>query len=337
MSSGAAPQRIDRSGPSLYTVQEPVREMLDDVLDHMAAALECAVPFIDEVTFHLHQMRGKLFRPALLGLANRVEGEPDEREVALGAVIEMIHLATLVHDDSIDESELRRGLPTLNHRWGHKVSVIMGDYLYSRAMSEITRIGDLALIDLAARVTNDMTIGEMVEIDHQGKLSEDVDRYFYMIEKKTASLVATSCEMGAVIGAPSHREALRRYGHHLGMAFQLIDDLMDYGGEQAVMGKPAGSDLREGQITYPLLAVLPRLEPGERDRVERVLGSKERGNGEEIGVVVELVRRNGGLEATRRRAEEYGEKAARELASLPRTPVVEVLEETVDYVLRRRR
>ncbi len=339
MTPGALPN-IRRTAPCLTAIQGLVHEVLEGVLSHMESALTADVPFIDEVAFHLRQMRGKLFRPALLALANRVEETPDEREVPLGAVIEIIHLATLVHDDSIDQSELRRGLPTLNHRWSHKVSVIMGDYLYSRAMSEITRLGDLDLIELAAEVTNDMTIGEMVEIAHHRRLAEDPEQYFFLISKKTASLVSTACEMGAVVGAPAYREPLRMYGHHLGMAFQLIDDLMDYGGVQEVMGKPAGSDLREGQATYPLLAVLPRVSSAERARIDALFHPAAPGwqpAPETIASVIEIVHRHGGIDATRARAADYARGARLALEELPPTPAREVLDAAVEYVLARDR
>ncbi|HEY7472845.1 MAG TPA: polyprenyl synthetase family protein [Gemmatimonadota bacterium] len=337
MKTGAAPGDIDRKTPSLATIQGLVHEVLDGVIAHMSQVLEAEVPFINEISFHLQQMRGKLFRPVLLSLSNRVEEEPDPRETSLGSVIEIIHLASLVHDDSIDDSALRRGMPTLNDKWDHKVSVIMGDYLYSRAMSEITRLGDLQLIGLAARVTNDLTIGEMVEIAHHRKLVEDPAQYFYLIEKKTASLVSTACEMGAVIGAPRYRDQLAAYGQRLGMAFQLVDDLMDYGGEQAVMGKPAGSDLKEGQVTFPLLAVLPRLSPSERRDVHEVFRSSGGASTEAIERVVALVHERGGIEATRRIAGEYAARAREALSPLPENPAREVLEAAIDYVLARDR
>jgi octaprenyl-diphosphate synthase len=335
MTRSAAPEQLER--PSLATIQGLVNEVLDEVLARMSSVLATEVPFINEVSFHLHQMRGKLFRPALLALANRAEERPDPREVALGAVVEIIHLATLVHDDSIDRSSLRRGLPTLNNRWGHKVSIIMGDYLYSRAMTEITRIGDLELIGLAARVTNDLTVGEMVEIAHHRRLVEDPAQYFFMIEKKTASLIATACEMGAVIGAPGSREALNDYGKRLGMAFQLVDDIMDYGGEPSVMGKPSGSDLREGQATFPLLAILPGLDPQQRRAVRAVFPSTGSPPVDAIEEVVQLVRSRGGIEATRRVAREYAARARDALARVPPTPAREVLDSAVDYVLGRDR
>ncbi len=337
MRRGAAQQEVDRTRPSLTAIQGLVHDVLDSVLAHMGAVLEADVPFINEVSFHLQRMRGKLFRPALLALANRTEERPDDREVALGAVIEIIHMATLVHDDSIDRSSMRRGRPTLNSRWGHKVSVIMGDYLYSRAMTEITRIGDLELIELAARVTNDLTIGEMVEIAHHGQLVEDPRQYFFLIEKKTASLISTACEMGAVIGAREQREPLKEYGRRLGMAFQLIDDLMDYGGEQAVMGKPVGTDLREGQVTFPLLAVLPHLSPAERRCVNAVFDPQEQATSDDIQRIVDVVRERGGIEATRRVAREYADRAREALVGLPSTPAREVMDAAVDYVLARDR
>lgn len=336
MSRGAAHRELDRSVPTLTGIQQLVHDVLDGVIAHMSCVLDAEVPFINEVNFHLQHMRGKLFRPALLALSNRVDETPDDREISLGAVIEIIHLATLVHDDSIDDSDLRRGLPTVNHKWDHKVSVIMGDYLYSRAMAEITRLGDFALIDLAARVTNDMTIGEMVEIAYHRRLVEDVGQYFFLIEKKTASLIATACEMGAVIGASRHRETLREYGYRLGMAFQLVDDLMDYGGSAEVMGKPSGADLREGQVTFPLLAVLPSLGPAERRLVQTVIeGGAE--SPESISEVLALVRERGGISATRKMAARYAERARESLHNLPPTPSRDVLDAAIDYVLARDR
>jgi len=337
MSRGAAHPELSSSVPSLAGIQRLVHDVLDGVIATMGELLEAEVPFINEVSFHLQQMRGKLFRPALLALANRVEGTPDERETRLGAVVEIIHLATLVHDDLIDDADVRRGMATLHARWGHKVSVVMGDYLYSRAMSEIARIGSLDLIGLAARVTHDMTIGEMVEVGNHRRLVEDPEQYFFLIEKKTASLIAAACEMGALIGAPGHRQPMRDYGQRLGMVFQLVDDALDYGGEQEAMGKAVGIDLRGGQVTFPLLAVLPLVTPAERRLIRSVVEREGEPDPTALEAVVGLVRERGGITATRRMAERYAEAARQALEELPPTPVRDVLDAAVDYVLARDR
>ncbi len=336
MNRGAAHPELASSVPTLAGIQRLVHDVLDGVMATIGELVEAEVPFINEVSFHLQQMRGKLFRPALLALANRVEGTPDERETRLGAVVEVIHLATLVHDDSIDGADMRRGLPTLNHRWGHKVSVVMGDYLYSRAMAEMARMGSLELMDLTARMTNDMTVGEMVEVAHHRRLMEDPEPYFFLIEKKTASLIAAACEMGAMIGAPRFREPLRDYGQRLGMVFQLVDDALDYGGEQSVMGKAPGVDLLGGQVTFPLLAVLPRLTPAERRLVRSVVEGTET-DPEGAAAVIGIVRDRGGISATLRMADRYAETARNALSRLPATPVRDVLDAAVEYVTARDR
>jgi octaprenyl-diphosphate synthase len=337
MSRGAANPELSSSVPSLAGIQRLVHDVLDGVIATVGELLEAQVPFVNEVSFHLQQMRGKLFRPALLALANRVEGTPDERETRLGAVVEIIHLATLVHDDLIDDADVRRGMATLHARWGHKVSVVMGDYLYSRAMSEMARMGSLDLIELAAQVTHDMTIGEMVEVGNHRRLVEDPEQYFFMIEKKTASLIAAACEMGARIGAPRFRQPLRDYGQRLGMVFQLVDDALDYGGEQTAMGKAVGIDLRGGQVTFPLLAVLPLLSPAERRLVKSVVERDGETDPAALEEVVGLVRERGGIAATRRMAARYAEAARQALGELPPTPVRDVLDAAVDYVLARDR
>lgn len=337
MNRGATHPELHSSVPSLAGIQRLVHDVLDGVIATMGEMLEAEVPFINEVNFHLQQMRGKLFRPALLALANRVDGTPDDRETALGAVVEIIHLATLVHDDSIDEADVRRGMPTLNYRWGHKVSVVMGDYLYSRAMTEMARLGSLELIERTAQVTNDMALGEMVEVAQHRRLVEDPEPYFFLIEKKTASLIAAACEMGAMIGAPRFREPIRQYGQRLGMVFQLVDDALDYGGEQEVMGKAAGIDLRGGQVTFPLLSVLPRLTPVERRLVKAVVEAETEPDPQALSEVIGLVRERGGIAATRRMAARYAETAREALAQLPPTPVREVLDAAVEYVMARDR
>jgi geranylgeranyl pyrophosphate synthase len=208
MKAGAAPGEIERRTPSLATIQGLVHDVLDGVIAHMSRVLEADVPFINEISFHLQQMRGKLFRPVLLSLCNRIEEDPDEREISLGSVIEIIHLASLVHDDTIDESALRRGMPTLNSKWDHKVSVIMGPYFPERCPR--SRLGDLELIALA-QSDERSTIGEMAEMPIT-KLVEDPAQYFYLIEKKTAKPGRHRLRDGRGDRGPRHRDMLAAYG-----------------------------------------------------------------------------------------------------------------------------
>jgi octaprenyl-diphosphate synthase len=320
---------------SLSGLQGPLRSRLDGVQAELRRIVAADFGLITEVNAHLFRMQGKLFRPTLLLLADEATGGPDPRSETLGAVIELIHLATLVHDDSVDHSVLRRGLPTVNSLFSHQVSVIMGDYLYSRAVVELVRLDDLEPLRIIGRVTNDMTIGEMRQLLSHDRLSFDEAAYDLLIRSKTASLLAGACEVGA-LGAPAeHRAALARFGDALGMIFQIVDDLLDYTEDEAVTGKPSGLDLREHKVTLPLIAALPRLsEAGRRDVT--LLMRTEQPDASQVARVIELVTEAGGLDYARVRAQHFAEIADAELDRLPPSPARESLRASITYVLERR-
>src|SRR3954469_13396552 len=231
------------------------------------------LPLIQEVSRHLLRMRGKLFRPTLALLASSIEGKPEARAVSLAAAIELMHLATLVHDDSVDHSVLRRGLPTINSLFSHQVSVIMGDFLYSRALTALVRMSDLEIIRLVTDVANELTIGEMRQLGAVDALEFNEQQYYDLIRAKTGSLIACACESGALCGAPEFRHALGRYGDRLGMAFQIADDILDYTEDQSVTGKPSGLDLREHKVTLPLIAALPKASSAGRARIDELFAT----------------------------------------------------------------
>lgn len=320
---------------SLSALQGPLRSRLDGVQAELRRIVAADFGLITEVNAHLFRMQGKLFRPTLLLLADEATGGPDHRCETLGAVIELIHLATLVHDDSVDHSVLRRGLPTVNSLFSHQVSVIMGDYLYSRAVVELVRLDDLEPLRIIGRVTNDMTIGEMRQLLSHDRLSFDEEAYDLLIRSKTASLLAGACEVGA-LGAPAdHRAALARFGDALGMIFQIVDDLLDYTEDEAVTGKPSGLDLREHKVTLPLIAALPRLsEAGRRDVTQ--LMRTEQPDAAQVARVIDLVTEAGGLEYARVRAQRFAQIADAELDRLPPSPARESLRASITYVLERR-
>src|SRR5215468_8833106 len=226
--SGVIARQRTASTSALRDIQAPVRDALDGVVDEMQRIVVDDLPLIREVSGHLLQMRGKMFRPTLALLSARVTDTPQPRATTLAAVVELMHLATLVHDDSVDHSALRRGLPTVNSLFSHQVSVIMGDFLYSRALTALVRMEDLEIIRIVTDVANELTIGEMRQLGAVDALAFSEQDYFHLIRAKTASLIAGACESGAMCGAPEFREALATYGDRLGMAFQIADDILDY-------------------------------------------------------------------------------------------------------------
>src|SRR5688572_4969697 len=242
--------------PQLAELQRPVGDQLEDVVAELRRVVLSNFPPIEQVNDHLFCARRKLFRPTLLLLANRVGDRPHVRATTLAALVELVHLATLVHDDAVDHSVLRRGMPTVNALWNHQTAIIMGDYLYSRSVTELARLGRVDLIEVLARAANEMSVGEMRQLLSCDALQFSEEDYGRLIASKTASLMSASCEMGAVAGEPAYRAQLAAYGHALGMAFQIADDLLDYTETADVTGKPAGQDLREHKVTLPLIAAL---------------------------------------------------------------------------------
>ena len=320
---------------ALRGIQHPVRDRLDMVVDEMSRIVTSDLPLIEDVSRHLLRARGKLFRPTLTLLASSVEERPQERAIGIAAAVELMHLATLVHDDSVDHSVLRRGLPTVNSLFSHQVSVIMGDFLYSRALTALVDGGDIAVLRILTRVSNELTIGEMRQLAAMDRLSFPEPEYYQLIRAKTATLLSAACEVGALCGAAAHREVLALYGDRLGMAFQIADDILDYVEKPAVTGKPSGLDLREHKVTLPLIAALRAMPAAHRGRVDALFAAEEPGD-ELVADVVSIVLDAGGIEYARREGERFAREAAAALAGLPDTPARAALLEAIDYVMARR-
>jgi octaprenyl-diphosphate synthase len=322
--------------PKLAQVQQPVRDSLDRVVAELRRIVHSDYAGANEVNDHLLWARGKLFRPTLLLLSNRVGGRAHAQAETLAAIIELVHLATLVHDDAVDHSVLRRGMPTVNALWNHQTAIIMGDYLYSRSVTELARFGRIDLVLVLAQAANEMSVGELRQLASHDALRFSEKDYDRLIASKTASLMAAACELGALVGDASNRAALARYGHALGMAFQISDDLLDYTQDAAVTGKPSGQDLREHKMTLPLIHVLQVLAASERERVEQLFADPDPGD-EDIDSVVRLVSDNGGLDYAMRRAEAWGARAEEALAEVPAGEARDALQDAVRYVIHRRR
>ncbi len=327
---------VSEAPPDLAEIQAPVEDRLERVMEELRRIIVSDFEMIEEVNDYLRLMRGKLFRPTLLLLANEVGGEPSDDAVTLGAVVELVHLATLVHDDAVDHSVLRRGLPTVNSLWTHQVAVIMGDYLYSRSVTELARVGELEHIQVLATAANEMSVGEMRQLTSYDALDFTERDYDQLIAAKTASLMAAACEMGAVAGVRRHRERLRTFGHNLGMAFQIADDMLDYTGTEEVTGKPTGHDLRERKVTLPLVGALERSTDEEKAEIRRFFTLVDPSD-EDIGRIVDIVRRRGGIEYARVRAERYARAAEGALEGVVDGPAASALRASVAYAVERRR
>ena len=321
---------------TLAQLQAGLEPRLDQARNEIRRLIAADFQLISDVNAHLLQMQGKMFRPTLVFLVHDATGGNDPRIVSLAAIVELIHLATLVHDDSVDHSVLRRGMPTINALFSHQVSVIMGDYLYSRAVIELVRLNDLAPLRVLSRVTNEMTVGEMRQLLAHDRLKFTEEEYDLLIRAKTASLLSGAAEVGALTASPGVREGMTRFGAYLGMAFQIIDDLLDFAESEAVTGKPSGLDLREHKVTLPLIHALPRMNDRQRARVGQLMATPEPPD-DLIAEVIADVTALGGLDYARERAQQFIGKAQTELDRLAPSLARETLRASLTYVLDRRR
>jgi octaprenyl-diphosphate synthase len=320
--------------PELRDIQAAIRTRLDDVAGEMRRIVSVDAPLVARIGAHLMSMKGKMLRPTLVLLASNVEERSEPEATRLAAVVELIHLATLVHDDAVDHSVLRRGVATVNALFSQQISVIAGDFIYARALTELVDLGQLEPIEVLTRTSAEMSIGELRQLATVDALAFSENDYIVLITAKTASLMAAACEVGSLAGATDHRRALASFGHSLGMAFQIIDDLIDFTEEESTTGKPAGLDLREHKVTLPLIAALDEMSRAGRREVESLF-STAAPDDDQVGRVTAIVRESGGLDYARSRAVAYAEHASEALEGLPETAAVGSLRHIVGYVLDR--
>ena len=320
---------------ALLEIQAPIRERLEQVPTEMWRIIQADLAIIEAANAHLKGMRGKLFRPTLLLLASSLEDAPEPRAVPLAAVAELVHLTSVVHDDSVDHSVLRRGQPTINAVFSHQVAVLMGDFLFSKAIAELVRLGDLEPLRIFTQASSEMTVGELRQLASFDALSFNELDYTTLIRAKTASLVGAACEMGALAGAPRFRRQMRTFGERLGMAFQVADDLIDYTEQEAVTGKPTGNDLKEHKVTLPLIAALPRMSRAQRVQVDTLFTDPAPADAA-IAEVVGIVSECGGLDYARAQGERYAAEAEEALDDVPASEVKQSLSDALAYVMDRR-
>src|SRR5579863_9664570 len=272
------PMETERAGPVLSArgIFDLVRDDLEQVEEAINVESLASVETVTTIGRYLQQSGGKRLRPALLLLCARFSGGGGKTAIQLGAVVEMIHAATLVHDDVIDVAQTRRGRPSANEQWGNHTCVLAGDWLYMQAFQVALRERNFHILDLLIGLTQMMVEGELIQLDRIGRIDISEADCMELVDRKTACLFSACAKLGAVsAGADtSVEEKLGEFAWNLGMAFQLIDDMLDFTSHEQTLGKPVGGDLKEGKVTLPLVYALENASPGERAQVERVLADR---------------------------------------------------------------
>jgi octaprenyl-diphosphate synthase len=324
----------DSASPTA-TVLSLVADDMAQVDAVIAERLASGVPLVGQVARYIISAGGKRLRPALLLLVCGALGYRGEHRHTLAAVVEFIHTATLLHDDVVDESTLRRGRPTANESFGNPASVLVGDFLYSRAFQMMLDAHSMRVMEILAEATNIIAEGEVMQLMNMHDASLDDAGYLQVIRSKTAKLFEASARLGAVLSdaAPAAEEACAQYGQALGTAFQVIDDVLDYDGDVAQMGKNLGDDLREGKVTLPLIVAMRRGEPAQRDLIRHAI---ETGALDELDQVVSIVRQTGALDAAREAAAGEAQRAIDAARSLPSNPYTQGLLQLAAQLLQRR-
>jgi octaprenyl-diphosphate synthase len=313
---------------STLPAASPVRDLLSDEMAQVDAVirrrLASDVALINQISHYIVSAGGKRVRPALLLLFANALGFRGAERFELAATVEFIHTATLLHDDVVDESELRRGRATANALFGNAASVLVGDFLYSRAFQMMVSVNRMRVLDVLAEATNVIAEGEVLQLLNMHDPDTSVDDYLRVIRSKTAKLFEASARLGAVLAgaAPATEESCAAYGRSLGTAFQLVDDLLDYGGTTETLGKNVGDDLREGKPTLPLLVALERGTPAEQALIRHAI---EHGEPARLHEIAAIVQRTGALDATRAAAELEAQRARDCLAGLPASVYLQAL------------
>ena len=316
---------------ALALIADDMREM-DEVI---VQRLKSEVPLVSQVSHYIVAAGGKRLRPALLLLMCGALGYRGGQRHNLAAVVEFIHTATLLHDDVVDDSTLRRGRATANEAFGNPASVLVGDFLYSRAFQMMVDAGDIRIMQTLAEATNVIAEGEVLQLMnmHDATLSED--GYLRVIRSKTAKLFEASARLAALLAqsSPVLEQSCADYGQALGTAFQVIDDVLDYDGDAAEMGKNLGDDLREGKATLPLIIAMQRGTEAERATIRQAI---ESGGTEQMAQIVAIVQRSGALQATRDAAAAEAQRALNALQALPQNPYSDALQQLASQLLQRR-
>jgi len=329
---------LNRERSQLWRLQQIVAPELKRFEAELAAVMAGGTPLVREICDHLQRGRSKRFRPTLLLLAAKHDGGIDDRAILAAACVELVHTATLVHDDSIDEAATRRGLPSVNRAWGDHAALIMGDYLYAKAIDALCCSGLDEAVHRLVRTTLLMSQAEMMQLELRRDLGTSEEQYLQVIEYKTASLIQTVCDIGASFNpaVDGCRGCFGDFGRQVGLVFQITDDVFDFLGDERHLGKPTGQDWEEGRITLPLIAALQRAPAAARAEFEAAIAERPDAPWRSHWPRVKsFVAAHGGVDCALRLARRLGEEAKARLEPLPGDGQRRLLEIAVDYVINR--
>jgi len=329
---------VEKSSPALSQIFEPIREDLERVDTEFGRQIQSQVELIPKIGKYIQTSGGKRIRPAVLLMASRLSGYQGDRGVLYAAVVEFIHTATLVHDDIIDDSDLRRGRLAVHSRWGNDITVLLGDYLYIKSMALALTHDTLDIVRLLCDVTLRMIEGELYQLTKNGDADITEDEHLDIIRRKTAYLFSGSAQIGGMLGTitKEQQDALKEYGFNLGITFQLVDDLLDFTGDAQALGKPIGADLREGKMTLPLIHLLSQDEEVGEAIVRDIIASRSTTE-EQWTELMRILEEHRSIDYAYRRAVDYAERAKKPLSVFPPSSERDALLALPDFVLSRDR
>ncbi|MCB0569707.1 MAG: polyprenyl synthetase family protein [Phaeodactylibacter sp.] len=321
---------------SLSLIQGVIEKELKAFEARFRESMRSPVPLLDKITFYIVRRKGKQVRPMFVFLSAKLCGEISDATYTAASLVELLHTATLVHDDVVDDSFERRGFFSINALWKNKIAVLVGDYLFAKGMLVALRSKQYRLLEIVSDAVQAMSEGELLQIEKARRLDIEEDIYYEIIRQKTASLIASACSAGAASTANDESlvERMRLFGEKIGIAFQIRDDLFDFGTDD--VGKPLGIDIKEKKMTLPLIYALKQAAPSERRRIINIV-RRHSENPEKVREVVEFVRQSGGLEYARQAMREFRSQAFELLEHFPDTPVRQALTQLVTFVTDRER
>ncbi|MBD3224514.1 MAG: polyprenyl synthetase family protein [Caldithrix sp.] len=321
---------------SLAEIKKPFAQEWEAYQKTFKTIMSSDIKLVDTVVKYIVRYKGKGLRPLLALMSGKLVGKINENTYIVASILEMLHTATLIHDDVVDEAHIRRGFPSINAVWKNKISVLMGDYLLSKCLIGATKTNKLSIMQILADASKRLSKGELKQIEEARKLKITEKSYFDIISNKTAALIGAAAELGAITTSDNEQDHknLRMFGENLGIAFQIKDDLLDYYGQKAIIGKPVGKDIKDKKITLPMIHAFKNASDREIRKIKRLI--KRGANSKEIKYIIDFVEQNDGIQYANQKKIEYADKARGALESYSMNEAKQAIFQFVDYTVERK-